>query len=309
MSRVRTVSVVLPVFNRRNFILDAVRSVCEQDPPPLEIIVVDDGSTDGSADAAGALSPLVKTIYQEHLGRSAARNAGIRAARGEFTAFLDSDDAWLPGKLARQVSVLERSREVGMVAGHVWAVDENDRPLPDSTAACRRILESLVRDGRSLEALVRHSAIFTSTLIVRRDALDEVGLFDERLEGNEDWDLELRLVRSYALAVTPWPPVASYRVHRGGTSALDMARGTTRLVRNHLAMSPPPSRRIRALLLVRGARSHRTLGEAWDARRALVHALGSAPLTAVRAGALRLAAGTLVPRSIVRAIRGQSHSR
>jgi glycosyltransferase involved in cell wall biosynthesis len=303
MIGVSSVSVVIPVFNRRSFILEAVRSACEQDPRPLEVIAVDDGSTDGSAEAAGAVSPLVKIIEQQHTGRSAARNAGIRAAEGEFIAFLDSDDTWMPGNLARQLAILAQFPEAGMVAGHVWAVDENDAPLPDSTTACRRILQSLVREGCSLEALVRHSGIFTSTLIVRRGTLNEVGLFDERLEGNEDWDLELRLVRRYALAVTPWPPVASYRVHGGGTSALDMARGTTQLVRNHLAMSPPPPRRIRALLRVRCARSYRTLGEQRDARDALMHAVFEAPIAAVRAGALRVAAGSLLPRSLAKAVR------
>ena len=303
MSRASDVSVVIPVYNRRSFILHAVRSACEQEPSPLEVLVVDDGSTDGSAEAVRTFAPLVKIIRQRHSGRSAARNAGIRAATGKFIAFLDSDDAWVPGKLARQLALFEQFPEAGMVAGHVWATDENDTPLPDSTNPGRRILESWVSDGCCLEALIRQSGLLTSTVMVRREALNDVGLFDEDLPGNEDWDLELRLARRWPLAVAPWPPVARYRVHAGGTPALDMARGTTRLVRRHLAMRPPPPRRAQALLLVHGARSHRTLGEQRDARRALVHALAIAPLTALGAGAVRLAAGSLLPSSIARAIR------
>ncbi|MFA5786454.1 MAG: glycosyltransferase family A protein [Actinomycetota bacterium] len=293
---------LVPVHDRRDFIVQAVVSACEQDSPPYEVMVVDDGSVDGSAEAVEGLAPLVRILRQEHSGRSAARNTGIRASSGDLVAFLDSDDVWLPGKLARQLAIFERYPQVGMIAGHVCVVDRENEVLPEDTRTCRRILDRLVREECSLEALVRHSGIFTSSVIVRREVLDDVGLFDPDLDGNEDFDLWLRVARKWPVAVTPWPPVVRYRVHGGGTACRDMAQGMTRLVQRHLAMRPAVSRQARALLLVRQACGHRTLGEQGQARSALVRALGSAPFTAWGAGAGRLAVGSLLPTTVARAV-------
>jgi glycosyltransferase involved in cell wall biosynthesis len=118
------VSVVIPVFNGERYLAQAVSSVAGQTCPPQEIIVIDDGSRDGSAAIAKAF-PGIRYVAQEHQGQSAARNRGAKVARGEYLAFLDADDVWVEDKLERQLSVLSHNPEVDAVFG--WAEPFIDR--------------------------------------------------------------------------------------------------------------------------------------------------------------------------------------
>ncbi len=121
MSDRSTVSVIVPVFNGERFLAEALRSVLDQTLPPDEIIVVDDGSTDGSAALAAQFTaqfPGVLVFQQPNRGAGAALNLGIRHARGDLLAFLDADDRWLPGKLAAQVAILDADATADMVFGH-----------------------------------------------------------------------------------------------------------------------------------------------------------------------------------------------
>lgn len=106
------VSCVVPVFNGAPFLVDAVASIEAQTWRPIEIIIVDDGSTDGTPDVIGAMGTRVRALRQENAGPAAARNAGLRMARGEFVAFLDSDDEWLPHKLGMQIARFEARPEL-----------------------------------------------------------------------------------------------------------------------------------------------------------------------------------------------------
>jgi glycosyltransferase involved in cell wall biosynthesis len=119
------VSVVIPVFNGERYLAEALSSVAGQTCPPQEIIVIDDGSRDGSAAIAKAF-PGVRCVAQDHRGQSAARNRGAEAARGEYLAFLDADDLWVEDKLERQQTVLSHNPEVDVVFG--WAEPFIDRP-------------------------------------------------------------------------------------------------------------------------------------------------------------------------------------
>ena len=112
-----TVSVIVPLYNHRRYIRTAVESVLNQTAPPLEILVIDDGSTDKSRDAIADFIESGEIIYvrQENQGVSAARNHGISLARGEFIALLDSDDAWMPTKLEKQLAVFEKNPELALV--------------------------------------------------------------------------------------------------------------------------------------------------------------------------------------------------
>lgn len=105
------ISVIIPVYNGQRFLAQAVNSVLKQTVPPGEVIVVDDGSTDGSADIARSFPTPVCTIFQENKGPAAARNAGVKEARGQLIAFLDADDIWLPEKLARQTDLWRQNQE------------------------------------------------------------------------------------------------------------------------------------------------------------------------------------------------------
>jgi glycosyltransferase involved in cell wall biosynthesis len=147
------VSVVVPVYNGERFLGEALDSALAQDYQPLEVIVVDDGSTDGSV--AVAESRELDVLKQTNQGVAAARNAGLHASAGELIAFLDQDDLWLPGKLETQVSFLLEHAEIGLVYSHAellvepgarlpgWLRSYADRPMPGylpSTLLCRRVV-------------------------------------------------------------------------------------------------------------------------------------------------------------------------
>jgi len=197
-----SISVVIPTHNHAGFLPAAVGSVRSQGWPGIEIIVVDDGSTDGTGRVLDELAgDDLRVLRQPKAGAAAARNRGIAESRGDWVAFLDADDYWLPGKLAAQMSAL--------------AAGSNERTF----AYCG----SLVFDGQGviievrpaapgamrLDALVWGNTITTGSVVVKRAALFEVGLFDESLNVlGEDWDLWLRLAASYEGACVPEPLVA-----------------------------------------------------------------------------------------------------
>jgi glycosyltransferase involved in cell wall biosynthesis len=183
------ITVVIPTFNRRNFIVDAVKSVLSQDVDDLEIIVVDDGSTDRTQDVLKPCMKAIRYIYQDNQGVSAARNRGVRESRGELLAFLDSDDIWSPGKLKAQIDKVS-SEEVLSFEGVEWFVDrQEDReflqrcvnvkwPRCDTSGyVIDPVLD--VAEGRYLHL---------GTLLCRKETFLKVGFFDERLCFGEDED-------------------------------------------------------------------------------------------------------------------------
>ncbi len=183
------VSVVIPVFNGAPFVSKAVQSVRAQTVKDVEIIVVDDGSTDGTQAVLEELHLTMGIMWfqQDHGGPARSRNRGIEAARGEFVAFLDCDDVWLPGKSEAQLEVMCRHPEVGLVHTDYESVNHDGQVL-------RRI-----RARHSPEPLVRafvggHTAL-PSTLLVRRSLLQQIGALNQDLYGSEDSDLTIRLYR------------------------------------------------------------------------------------------------------------------
>jgi len=186
------VSVVIPTHNRRNLLVESIASVQAQTRRDLEILGCDDGSADGSREAVQELmehDPRIRWIQGEHTGfPGVARNRGIRAATGEWVAFQDSDDLWLPEKIERQLRILRSAPEAGFIYCYAVALG----PAGEK----RRMTPFRVpRDGRMFETLLFHSIVQTPTVMVRRDLLQRVGLFDEqmRLTVAEDYELYLRL--------------------------------------------------------------------------------------------------------------------
>jgi glycosyltransferase involved in cell wall biosynthesis len=166
------VSVIIPVYNGGQYLADAIGSVLSQTCRPVEIIVVDDGSTDNSAEIAQSYA-RVHYFYQPNQGVSVARNTGIAAAEGDFIAFLDADDQWPADKLTRQVDFLLENPEVGYVVTHQRILLEQDAPIPS-----RFKIELLHKD---------HPGFVPSTLMVRRAVLEQVGGFDPTyLNAGED---------------------------------------------------------------------------------------------------------------------------
>ena len=182
-----TVSVVIPCFNSAETILRAIDSVRRQTVPVLEIIVVDDGSTDGSADLVERNCPDVLVIRQPNAGSAAARNAGMRRAQGEFIALLDADDLWLPHRLATQLPIMHKEPSVGLVCGTIKWVHAGSNCVPRVTPNNRYRLRN------AAEVMCNHQ-VPTSTVLLRRAVLDSVGYMDESLRTSQDTDFFFRIV-------------------------------------------------------------------------------------------------------------------
>lgn len=199
------VSVVIPTYNRAAFIADAVRSVLGQDGVKLEVIVVDDGSTDATRQVVAGFGAAVRYIAQDNAGASAARNTGIRAATAPLVAFLDSDDLWLPGKLARQCAQLRAAE----ATAHLTDVTI-ERPFAEQVSLIDlRGMRALFADRdvlvqqRPLALNVRYNFARTQSLLVRREALLAAGLYNEAYRFFEDTDLMNRLALQGPWCICP----------------------------------------------------------------------------------------------------------
>lgn len=188
------VSVVIATYNGERYISDAVRSVLAQSLRDFELIVVDDGSTDGTGACVQAFSdPRLQYVRQANRGPSAARNNGIGRARGEWVAFLDCDDLWKPDKLTAQLARVAHDSSVGLVYSGAVTVDETGREL----GVLRPILE-----GDALGALLLGNRITgsASSAMVRRDLLSAHGAWRDDLWYGEDWELWLRIASRSRIA-------------------------------------------------------------------------------------------------------------
>ncbi|WP_051694391.1 glycosyltransferase family 2 protein [Desulfohalovibrio reitneri] len=191
---VQGVSVIIPTYNRARCVLDAIRSAVEQDPPPLEVVVIDDGSTDNSGELIRDFGhPLVRYQWQENKGLSGARNAGLRLARGDLCALLDSDDTWLPGKLAAQERIMREDPECALV--YTDMVETRFGELAHRSVLHEKGYQRL-GEGYLYENLLHENFIIPSTVMLRTEDVRRVGYFDERLRSSEDRDMWLRLAET-----------------------------------------------------------------------------------------------------------------
>jgi len=171
------VSVIIPTYNRAHFLPAAIDSVLAQDYQPYELIVVDDGSTDGTAAILQAY-PQVRSIFQPNQGQSVARNKGVAASRGEFIAFLDSDDLWSPNKLTLQVRFHLSNPQFGYSIAHAVTFYEADCPRASWP-------EPEMLNGP-------HASRIPSSLMVHRDVFERIGGFNPLFRLSEDLDWFLR---------------------------------------------------------------------------------------------------------------------
>jgi glycosyltransferase involved in cell wall biosynthesis len=207
------VSVVIPTFNAARYVARAVDSALAQTYSPVEVIVVDDGSTDNTAQVLDQYKSNIRYIFQPNCGSvGAVRNRGIREARGEIFAFLDADDLWFREKLEQQIPVLLANPKVGLVHSNFKYLDEET----GRTYTISRPRHKLV--GRCYTRLFFGCSIFASSVVVRRTCLDNVGMFNEEIPpGVEDYELWLRLARQYKFAYVP-RCLALYRKHSANMS-------------------------------------------------------------------------------------------
>lgn len=200
------VSTVIPAYNAAEFVAMAIDSALLQDVPQ-QIIVVDDGSKDGTADVVRGYGDAVELIQQANGGVSAARNRGIAAADGDFVAFLDADDVWLSGKLSSQLALFAADPALGTVICdeiHVTADGEIVRPSFLASRRCHAELPTQPsRLAKPLTWLVRESFFPTSGVVTRREVLARAGSFDTSLSICEDRDLWLRLAFEAPVGLVP----------------------------------------------------------------------------------------------------------
>jgi glycosyltransferase involved in cell wall biosynthesis len=205
------VSVVIPAYNAAETITEAIDSVLAQSMDDVEVIVVDDGSSDGTRQVVDQIAdPRVRLIPQSNAGAPAARNTGIHASTGQWVAFLDSDDLWLPHKLETQLAALDAAPSVRAAQSSVYWVDGELHVR--SVERCRRS-----RDGLLNILRFTNTPGASSTLIVDRLLLEELGGYDDSLTILEDWDLMIKLAR-FGNLVSIDEPLALYRIHPGNRS-------------------------------------------------------------------------------------------
>lgn len=199
---------VIPAFNCAKTIRRAVDSILGQGLP-VEVIVVDDGSTDETLAVLASYGERVSLLWQANQGAGAARNRGIREAHGQYIAFLDADDEWYHHKLHRQLQLFERYPHVRLVSAAARYVTESGTTVQMGTTNLR---------GNVLETLLYTNYIVTSSVVVRRDCLENLDpLFRTEFAPAEDWELWLRLSARYDLIVSP-DVLVRYTVTKGSVS-------------------------------------------------------------------------------------------
>jgi glycosyltransferase involved in cell wall biosynthesis len=286
---VPAVSVVLPTYQRASALRSAMASVLSQDFTDLELVVVDDASTDDTqAVVEGFHDDRIRYLRQPtNLGVSAARNRALRASRGDLVAFIDSDDEWLPGKLRKQV---DRMAELPAQVGLLYGGTENVEP----DGSCRIVLPQQRGDLRF--ALARRNVVHgTSGVLMRRAVVSAIGFFDERVPAAEDWDYWLRAAQFFQFDHLDEPLV---RYSNDASDALrktlataDNQRARQRLYEKHRSRMRHAG--VDHLFLVDTARRLRRAGEHEAAQRAALRALRSAPFSlAVHRTLLRSVADT-----------------
>ena len=188
-----TVSIIIPTYNRGQSIGRSIESVLSQTYQDFEVIVVDDGSTDNTRElVAGFNDERIRYVrHEENKGEAAARNTGIKAARCDYIAYQDSDDEWLPEKLARQIELLENaSPEVGVIYTGFWKTENHKRTyVPFSWVS--------QKNGDIHKELLKGNFIGSPVVLIKKECFNKVGLFDERLRNLVDWELWLRISKRY----------------------------------------------------------------------------------------------------------------
>ena len=240
----QTCSAIIPTFNRAHLIAAAIESALGQTCPPREIIVVDDGSTDDTARVLAPYQDRIQYVVQPNQGPAAARNHGFRLARSDFIALLDSDDLWVPDRLARQQSLLAREPRLDVLFGRelVFAEGQPDRDWNLHDPEVRRRLQAT--DGPLEDApglLVRENFLPTSSTLFRRTFLEQAGPINPRFRQAEDHDFWLRLALAGARFGYVPAPLCRRRMHGDNLIHDWFARtlATVRVLEQHAARLAP----------------------------------------------------------------------
>ena len=230
MEKSPKVSVIIPTYNQAKFIDKAIESVLKQSYQDFEIIVINDGSTDNTEEIVKNYSDFrIRYICQaNNMGVSEARNTGIKVSRGDYIALLDSDDEFLPERLIKQVQILQnKSSEVGVVCSWSYNIDEKGNYIS------KRCLPR--KDGYIYEDLLSTNPISVPTVLIRKECFEKVGIFDNLLDGQEDWDMWIRIAKYYKFFLIKIP-LAKRRIHPNRASNLLEKKIVTakRIIKKHI---------------------------------------------------------------------------
>lgn len=302
------VTAAIPTHNRGALVVEAVESVLAQTYRDFELLVIDNGSTDDTSERLRPYLDRIRYVRQENRGRAGSRNRALEEARGEYIAFLDSDDLWLPDRLERQLPVLEQNAGVALVHGHVEVIDEHGGVLDAETAEHRRLWSAANRVPATYEGYAAECRCFTSTVLARRRVMEEVGGYDSEV-GLEDLDLYLRIAQRHEIAFIDREPLARYRLHGAQTGNRELTLGHIDVCRKHLALiadqPPEPAlRRAKRNFLLGLAHAYHVLLDRREARRHALAAIRVDPALVLHTSLLRRLAVSLLPdRFVARARR------
>ncbi len=196
------VSAIIPTYNREKLVVKAVASALAQDYSDLEVIVIDDGSTDNTKEALKQFEGRIKYVYQPNSGLSSARIRGFNESNGDYLAFLDSDDMWLANKTTKQVAALDNDPGLAFVFSETYVIDKEDRTV--------KTWERAGREG--LRDLFDICYVWIVTVMIRRSSYEAVNGFDPDLHSCQDYDLFLRLMNRYPYSFME-ETLAKYRKH------------------------------------------------------------------------------------------------
>jgi glycosyltransferase involved in cell wall biosynthesis len=246
MVRSPLVTVIIATYNRKHYVCEAIDSVLGQTYPHVELIVIDDGSTDGTSDLLrDRYGQRIRYVFQPNQGRSEARNHGMRLAGGEYIAFLDSDDLWEPDKLTRQLAFMQANPQYGLTHTFTSIIDSDGRPAPADTEIRLGYHRAGVRSGYTYVAMASRCTMFLSTVMVQTSLIPRIGYMDREIPAFEDWDWYLRAALVTEIGVLT-EPLTRYRLHDSNSTHAEFLNGERQTSFKHLELCttlPQPLRR------------------------------------------------------------------
>lgn len=215
------VSVIMPVFNAEKYLEDAIKSVLSQTYKNIELVIVNDGSIDNTESIVQKYLDNKNIVYikQDNRGLPSARNTGIKNSTGELIAFLDSDDLWYPNKVEEQVKYFEKHKDVYLIhTAFNMLIGDKIYPRPlKLRLPILNMFYSLHVQGHVYDRIILNNFIGVLTVMIKREAINEVGYFDETMWTGEDWDLWIRVSKKYKIGFIN-KPLAVYRYNIDGMS-------------------------------------------------------------------------------------------
>ena len=218
----KKVSVVIPAYNKADLTIKTVASVLGQTYGNIEVIVVDDGSTDDTKNKLQLFGDKIHYIYKQNGGACSARNVGIKQATGEYIALIDCDDIFYPEKIAKSVEYLEKNPDYGFIYTGAYFINGNDEVISEYW------ISGYPASGLIASGLILRAFICNSTVVVRKECFKEVGYFDEKIFIPADWDMWLRLSEKYKAAYID-DKLTGYRLTDSYTAS-NMERGINETV-------------------------------------------------------------------------------